>query len=122
MKISPYVFPGVKGVNIRHLTNPKRRKVNHIEILKIISRNYKTTVEDIISKSRKGPLVEARHLYCAIMKHEFGYTLKEIGEINNGRDHTTIIHSLKTHKNRLETEEDYKSRAEIIINKINEIF
>jgi chromosomal replication initiation ATPase DnaA len=42
------------------------------------------------------------------MKKEFDYSLKSIGQMVSGRDHTTVIHSINTVKDRCDTEEGYK--------------
>lgn len=123
MKISPYVFPGIKS---QYLPKPsksqKRANINPEDVLKIVSEQCGVTVEDVLSRSRKGTIVNARHIYCAIMKKEFGYSYETVGKMVNGRDHTTAIHSVRTHKNRCETEEGYKEHTELIINKIYTLF
>jgi len=123
MKISPYVFPGIK---LQYLPKPsktqKRGLVKPEDILKIVSQECGVTEEDVLSRSRKGTIVNARHIYCAIMKKEFGYSYESVGQMVNGRDHTTAIHSIKTHQNRCETEEGYKEHTQLIINKIRTLY
>ncbi len=119
MKISPYVFPGIKSQDLPKLSKTQKRiKIKPEVILKVVSDQCGVSVEDVLSKSRKGTIVNARHIYCAIMKKEFGYSYKSVGEMVNGRDHTTAIHSIKTHQNRCETEDGYKEHTQLIINKI----
>lgn len=123
MKISPYVFPGIKSKDLPKLSkSQKRSQIKPEVILKIVSEQCGVSAEDILSRSRKGTIVNARHIYCTIMKKEFGYSYKSVGEMVNGRDHTTAIHSIRTHKNRCETEEGYKEHTELIINKIYSMF
>lgn len=116
--ISPYVFPGIKSKDLPVLKTHKRSRVNSKVILEIISEYCGVTPEQVLSRSRKGTIVEARHIYCSIMKKEFGYTFESVGEMVGGRDHTTAIHSLRTHQNRCETEPEYKKHIELIINEI----
>jgi chromosomal replication initiator protein len=52
------------------------------------------------------------------MKEYFGYSLKKIGEFVGGRDHTTIMHSIKTYKDRYQNEEHYRHTVNAIYNKI----
>jgi chromosomal replication initiator protein len=52
------------------------------------------------------------------MKEYFGYSLKKIGEFVGGRDHTTVIHSIREYKNRYQNEEHYRSMVNNIYNKI----
>jgi len=123
MKISPYVFPGIKS---KYLPKPsktqKRSLVKPEDILKIVSEQCGVSVEDILSRSRKGTIVNARHIFCTIMKKEFGYSYESVGKMVSGRDHTTAIHSIKTHQNRCETEEGYREHTELIINKIHSLY
>ena len=123
MKISPYVFPGIKSKDLPKLSkSQKRSQINPEVILKIVSEQCGVSVGDILSRSRKGTIVNARHIYCAIMKKEFGYSYESVGKMVSGRDHTTAIHSVRTHKNRCETEDGYKEHTELIINKIYSLF
>jgi chromosomal replication initiator protein len=119
MKISPYVFPGIKTKYLpKSSKSQKRANINPKDVLRIVSEECGVTVEDVLSRSRKGTIVNARHIYCAIMKKEFGYSYESVGELVSGRDHTTAIHSVRTHKNRCETEEGYELHTQLIINKI----
>lgn len=123
MKISPYVYPGIRSKDLPKISKTqKRSKVKPEEILKIVSEHCGITPEDVLSRSRKGTIVNARHIFCGILKNEFGYSFKSVGEIVSGRDHTTAIHSIKTHRNRCETESGYKEDTEFIINKIHSLF
>lgn len=71
------------------------------------------------ANSRIRELVELRHMFFNIAKN-LGYTLKNIGIYMNNKDHTTVIHGLKTFKNLMHTDEKYKQRYLNILNKIRE--
>lgn len=119
MKISPYVLPGIRQKDLPKLSKiDKRSRIKPELVLQIVAEHCGVTTEQIFSKIRKKEFVEARHIFCAIMKKEFGFSYEHIGQLNNGRDHTTIIHSVKIFNNRCETEEGYKEHSELIINKI----
>jgi chromosomal replication initiator protein len=108
--ISPYVFPGIKPQLITEFSSStmKRRKITPERIMEIVAEKYGVTVSEILSRIRKKEVVEARHIFCTIMKKEFDYSLKSIGQMVSGRDHTTVIHSINTVKDRCDTEEGYK--------------
>lgn len=53
------------------------------------------SVEIVSSKSRKREHVSCRFIYCFVAKKKTGRSLKSIGELVNGRDHTTVIHALQ---------------------------
>jgi chromosomal replication initiator protein len=53
--------------------------------------------EAMEGKTRKREVVEARQLAMDLIKQEFDHlSLKKIGEMFGGRDHTTVIHARKT--------------------------
>ncbi len=119
-RISPYVFPGIKKEDLPEKSSKfKRNKISPIEILRIVGDYHSISVEDIIRKYNKREVSDARHMFCKIMKTEFKYSLKSIGDILNGRDHTTIIHSINTFNDRSKFEEGYAEDYEKIVEKIN---
>lgn len=119
-RISPYVFPGIKKEFLSEkFTTSKKNRISPTEVLKIVADHHFITVEDIVRKNNKREASDARHMYCAVMKLEFKHTYKSIGDILNGRDHTTVIHSLNTFKDRSKYEEGYKNHYEKIVKEIN---
>lgn len=69
-------------------------------IIDKIADYYKILPKDIKGKSRKRHFVKARFIAMYCIKNNTSLTLKTIGDMV-GRDHTTIIHSLKTIENTL---------------------
>jgi len=119
-RISPYVFPGIKKEDRPQTINKfKRNKISPTEILQIVGDYHSISVEDIIRKYNKREVSDARHMFCKIMKTEFNYSLESIGGFLNGRDHTTIIHSINTFNDRSKFEEGYADDYENILEKIN---
>lgn len=117
--ISPYVFPGIKKENIPvNFNRSIRNKISPAEVLQIIGDHYSISVEDIIRKYNKREVSDARHTFCKLMKTEFKYSLESIGGFLNGRDHTTIIHSIKTFDDRSKFEEGYMEDYEKILEKV----
>lgn len=58
-------------------------------------------VEDLTGPSRKAEIARARHLAMWLIQSETGATLKSIGRIFGGRDHSTVIHAIDIAKRRL---------------------
>jgi chromosomal replication initiator protein len=122
-RLSPYVFPGLKLTQkeregLKNSQRSLRYKISKDEILEIIAEECSIKVSDIASKTRKTEVVNGRFIFCGVMKEYFGYSLKKIGEFVGGRDHTTIIHSIKEYKNRYQNEEHYRHMVNNIYNKI----
>ena len=64
----------------------------------------------------------ARHCLRYVLRHKLGKkSLEEIGVLSNFTDHSTIIHSLKTFSDMLETDKNTReiyNRVERQINKL----
>jgi len=69
---------------------PREKNLAEIEI---IAKENRFTLEDILGKSKFGPLVKVRRKCVGVLRAK-GYSTTEIGRIMN-RDHTTIVASLK---------------------------
>ena len=78
----------------------------------IISR-YNLGWSAIESRSRKGVIIDARRLYCGILRNIFGLTFQEIAGILN-KNHATIIHNIKKHDIFVKILKSYKKNYEEI--------
>ena len=67
------------------------------EIIKSeISKRYRLNWEQILSSSRVRVVVDARRMYCGILRNIFRLTFQEIADILD-KNHATIIHNLQQH-------------------------
>jgi len=67
------------------------------EIIKSeISKRYNLNWEQIQSSSRVRVVVDARRMYCGILRNIFRLTFQEIADILD-KNHATIIHNLQQH-------------------------
>lgn len=87
-------------------------------LFKIISKETELSREDIISKTRKPDYADARRIFAVIIKSNFKVSLRDIGEILGGRDHATIISSIKKHEELYDSNKKYIEKY----NKINSKF
>lgn len=55
--------------------------------------------EQILSKSRQKQIVTARHLYSSYARSHLKLTFTEIGKHLGGKDHATVLNSLKVVRN-----------------------
>jgi len=67
----------------------------------------------ICSKSRMVKIIEARRLYCALLRNIFELPLQSIGRLTNTH-HSTIIHSVKQYETYAEIYTGYDSDYEEI--------
>lgn len=67
-----------------------------------VSERTGVSVENIVKKTKVDPIMHARHLCAYFLKKYTSLSLKRIGEIisepGKPRDHTTMLHSVKTVK------------------------
>jgi hypothetical protein len=119
---SPYVYPGlIVGPAIKNEIKKSARyykfTLNKEEILEIISEECGVNVHDVMKKVRKTELVKVRHIYSAILRKYYGFSYPKIAEIMD-KDHTTIIHSVDTFRNRYINEVDYRNLTNKIYDRI----
>lgn len=69
------------------------------------------------SKLRVREIVELRQMFCSIARN-IGFSLKTIGQFLGKRDHTTIIHNVRTFRNMMETDDQYREKYNKIIKEI----
>lgn len=68
---------------------------NPDEVLRAVSSDTGVPVEDIISSGRQAQFVQARRV-AAVAFRLLGFSSPQTGEILGNRDHTTVLHLLKT--------------------------
>ena len=66
---------------------------------------YGLTVDDITGKSRRKHIIPARHHAMAMLRQR-GWSYPEIGRKLGGRDHSTVIHGIKKHYERLREKQE----------------
>ena len=91
------------------------------KIITHVSRVYNVSVSDIRGKSRKREVSEARQMSMYIIKEVCGMTMADIGKEFNGRDHSTVVHSINNVTQRLKTDSYYRDTAEDIIKNVKAI-
>lgn len=64
-------------------------------IIATVAQHYGFSVKDIKGSKRYPRIVEARHLSIYLCRSLLGETYAEIGKIFGGKDHSTIVHSIK---------------------------
>jgi len=121
VKISPYVFPGIKNKDeIKKIKKFKRDRISLDDILLIIARNCNVNLKDITSRIRKREVIDARFIFINTLREQFNYTYEAIGEMLE-RDHTTIIHAVNTHRERYHQYSDYKQVSDGVYEDIKNI-
>ena len=78
-------------------------------ILSNVSQCCMVTLDQLRSKKRQREIVEARQIYCKLAKKRTKYTLEQIGSAIN-KDHATVLHSVRTCNNLIETNINFKNK------------
>ena len=69
-------------------------KVDNIQ--KTVADYYRIKVSDLTSKQKSRDIARPRQIAMALAKELTHHSLPEIGQLFGGRDHTTVIHAVKT--------------------------
>ena len=72
---------------------PRRIKIE--DILRIVSRHYAVSKQDILSQRRHRSVVRPRQVGMYLAKHLTQRSLPEIGRRFGDRDHTTVLHAIR---------------------------
>jgi len=75
----------------------------------IISAHYNISVEQIIGASRKREIIIARQIAMYLSRSHTSHSLKSIGDHFGGKDHSTVVHSLKTVEDLLATDKVFQA-------------
>ena len=71
-------------------------------------------------KLRIREITELRSIFCFLARN-MNYSLKTIGEYLNGRDHTTVIHSVNTFNDLIETCPVFREKYHRVLDNIKQI-
>lgn len=98
-------FSSLKGMDInldlvkivlKDIVSIQRKDISIEEIQRVVCQYYDIPDDLLRGKSRKQEIAFARQLAMYLSKQMTRYSLKSIGLHFGGRDHTTVIHAIKT--------------------------
>ncbi len=98
--------------------NKAANEVNVDFILAIVSESFEISVDQLKSKSRKRDIVIGRQVAMYLAKKYTDVSLKELGKIFGGRDHSTVIYSINTMDDLLETDDKLSSKVDLLVKQI----
>lgn len=117
--MSPYIIPGLKGVKIPAKYFTMSYQIKSETIVELVCEMCGVTNEQLKHKTRERHVVEARHILSWILVKKMGMTLSEVGKtFLGGRDHTTVMNSIERFSNIYDTEEDFRERVGVLIEKL----
>lgn len=77
-------------------------------IKKCVAEHYEVPIDKLKSQTRKRNVVLARQLSMYFAKQITNYSLKAIGDSFGGRDHSTVIYSVRAVNDMLDTDAEFK--------------
>ena len=112
--------PNLSEVKIilRDLLNLSENKVTIDLIQSIVCKFFKISKTEMLSSRRSRYLVRPRQTAIYLAKILTSKSLPEIGREFSGRDHTTIIHSVKTIEILTQNDQELSQNIENLKNKI----
>lgn len=72
---------------------PQRKELDPDFILKIVSKAYNITVDQILARNRARSVALPRQIAMYLLREEAQMSLPQIGEAIGGRDHTTVMYA-----------------------------
>src|SRR5208337_2316634 len=86
---------------------PDQRRITIQQIFDAVTKYYNVRLSDLQSKKRHKSIAFPRQVCMFLARRHTRYSLEEIGGYFGGRDHTTVLHGVRT------VEADCKSDREI---------
>ena len=93
-------------------------ELNEQKIINVVADYYSLNPSQITGKIRTGQIALARHIAIYLIRQNLDVSLKKIGEMFGGKDHTTVMHAIKHVESELKTNSEMKEAINIIQKKI----
>ena len=112
--------PNISEVKIvlKDLLNFKENKVTVDHIQSLVCKFFKISKTEMLSSRRSRYLVRPRQTAIYLTKILTSKSLPEIGRDFSNRDHTTVIHSIKTIENLKKNDNDLSNNIDTLKNQI----
>jgi chromosomal replication initiator protein len=81
--------------------DPRTSQVTLQNIIEAVTQHYDVKLSDLQSKRRQKSIAEPRQVCMWLARKRTRFSLQEIGGYFGGRDHTTVMHSIRTVEERL---------------------
>ena len=88
------------------------------KIITDVCKVYNVTAADVRSQKRKREISEARQMAMHVVKEVCGLTMEEIGKEFGGRDHSTVVYTLKQVDKKIKTNSFFRDTVEDIIKNV----
>jgi len=103
----------------KFISNVSTKELSIEFIQQTVCEHFEIGFEDIVGKTRKREIVQARQMAMYFSKKYTELSLKGIGSAFGGRDHSTVIHACQTVQNLAETDKEFQQNVADIEKQLN---
>jgi chromosomal replication initiator protein len=101
-----------------YIIKEKKKEITIDDIVKEVSTYYSIKISDIKSEKRIRSIMLPRQVAIYLSRKLTDYSLVSIGEKFGGKDHATIIHSIKKIEEEMKVKKEFKETVEKLESKI----
>jgi len=117
----PDISPSRIDDILEHLTRAgEARRIRIEDIQRFVARHYNISKQDMLSNRRTRAIVGPRQVAMYLSKKLTARSLPEIGRSFGGRDHTTVLHAVRTIEGKMGTDQKLTQELELLKRLINE--
>ena len=87
-------------------------------ITRLVANRWRVKPEALASKARSRSIAEARHVAMYVVRELLGTPLQQIGEIYGGRDHSTVLYSIRKVESRMGEDDDFRVRVQDVLEEL----
>jgi chromosomal replication initiator protein len=97
---------------VARIVNMEKRELTGSDIISAVCQHYGTRQRDVVSKSRKQAIVQARQLAMYLCHKYTDMSYCQIGRDLGNRDHSTVIHSCDQVSRRMSVDRTFRHEVE----------
>ena len=99
-------------IELSNRMKSQKAKITAEKIIEIVSLEYSIEISDMKSKTKQADIVHARQIAMYLLKDILDLNLTTIGGLFGGRDHSTVISSIRKIEGKLEEEIVFKNEID----------
>jgi len=103
---------------LKHLLDSRERIITNELVQKTVAETFGVKISDLKSKRRTKAVVLPRQVAMYLCRALAGSSLPEIGNFFGGKDHSTVIHSIKVIEEKKEKDPELRARIEMLIKQL----
>ena len=108
--------PAVAHLALRDLMRRRQQSSGPVQsperIRELVARRWRVREDALSSKRRTKDVTVPRQVAMYLIKETLGLSLSRIGDYFGGRDHSTVIHSIRKVEKQMEDDETFRDRVE----------